>query len=53
MEKKAKKKPMFLMKETLVNLTFDQRQAQGGVCIGISDFDLSKYSKCHIIVRGA
>ena len=48
-EKKAKKKPLFLMKETLVHLSLDQRQVQGGICIGISEFDLSDYSKCVVV----
>lgn len=53
-DKNAKKKPMFLMKETLMNLTPGQMgQVQGANCIGISTetFDLSDYSKCKVIVK--
>jgi hypothetical protein len=49
-DKNVKKKPMFLMKETLVNLTPGQMgQVQGATdCIGVTTagFDLSCYSKC-------
>lgn len=52
MDKNAKKKPMFLMKETLVNLTPGQMgQVQGANCMGITEFDLSCYSKCIVIVK--
>lgn len=48
MNKKAPAKKMFVMKETLVDLTPDlMSQVQGG-CIGISTegFDLRNYTKC-------
>jgi hypothetical protein len=41
--KKKASKSMFLMKETLVNLTpYLLSQAQGGSCIGISNFNLTQ-----------
>ena len=46
---KTQKKKMFVMKETVVDLTPHlARQVQGGVCIGISTegFDLRNYTKC-------
>lgn len=49
MNKKAKKKKMFVMRETLVDLTPYLKQAQvQGACIGISTegFDLRNYTKC-------
>jgi hypothetical protein len=49
-DKNAKKKPMFLMKETLVNLTPGQMgQVQGATgCIGVTTggFDLQKLTQC-------
>ncbi|HEX6899415.1 MAG TPA: class I lanthipeptide [Thermoanaerobaculia bacterium] len=49
MDKNAKKKPMFLMKETLVNLTPGQMgQVQGATgCIGVTTatFDIGQIKK--------
>ncbi|HYU35697.1 MAG TPA: hypothetical protein VEW48_26370 [Thermoanaerobaculia bacterium] len=52
MNKEVQKKKMFVMKETLVNLTpyhMSQAQVQGGSdCFGVTTggFDLRKYTQC-------
>jgi hypothetical protein len=49
MNKKVQEKKMFVMKETLVDLTPHLIQVQGGSdCIGITTggFDLRNYTKC-------
>lgn len=53
MDKKAKKKPLFLMKETLVNLTPGEMGRVHGGCLGtgMDTFDLSKVSKCIVIIK--
>lgn len=46
---KTQKKKMFVMRETVIDLTPHLgSQVQGGLCIGISTegFDLRNYTKC-------